>query len=160
MSHVITSYLQSALCVEKLERTVDAVVEKLLPHADKFDGIAFRGMSGALVAPMVAVKMKKKMLMVRKPDEKNHSYMTVEGDFSTQKYIIVDDLVCSGDTIQATFNSIKSTFEGRAQEISCIGVICYQDNNAHWYEKYGIRYTTIQNIIRHPDPLVLSLYIL
>ena len=44
------------------------------------DAIAFRGMSGALVGPMVALELGKEFIMVRKRNANSHSSYMVEGN--------------------------------------------------------------------------------
>jgi adenine/guanine phosphoribosyltransferase-like PRPP-binding protein len=85
-----------------------------------FDSIAFRGMSGALIAPSVALALNKQLLMVRKPHDDSHSTMKVEGYRSTKRYVILDDFVSSG----ATANTIKARIEEFAPSAECLGVLC------------------------------------
>lgn len=66
----------------------------------EFDAIAMRGASGMLFGAPLAFLMNKGMILVRKPEELNHSYRTVEGLASGKKYIIVDDLVSTGATVR------------------------------------------------------------
>lgn len=52
-------------------------------------------MSGALIAPIVALRMNKPIIMVRKSSEKSHSSRIVEGYKAASKYVILDDLICN-----------------------------------------------------------------
>lgn len=87
-----------------------------------FNAIAFRGISGALVAPILAFTMKKHIIAVRKVADGTHSAAFVEGVLSfNTKYLIVDDFSSSGETVRAIRNSIFSV-EPRAV---CVGLYFY-----------------------------------
>lgn len=101
-----STYLHECLESRKLKRIITAVVKRLYPIRHTFDSIAFRGASGALVAPAVAAKLGKHLLLVRK-GEGSHSYHQVEGNVATEKYIIIDDIVASGETVEAIVNAIQ-----------------------------------------------------
>ena len=90
-----------------------------------FDSIAFRGMSGALIAPIIADTMRKTMILIRKPrtDEQYHSSYGIEGDCGTRRYVIVDDQISSGDTLRA----IRAGIQEFAPEAKCVGVVLYYD---------------------------------
>jgi orotate phosphoribosyltransferase-like protein len=110
MSHDSASWLNQAVCKDGVSQIVKDAV-KALKGVD-FDTIAFRGISGALVAPIVAHKLKKEIALVRKPEEKTHSYCKYEGHLSIERYVIIDDLVCSGETIAATVLKVRSLVPG------------------------------------------------
>lgn len=94
-----TVYLNQALGLKERKQTVKKLCECIKKSGIKFDSIAFTGMSGALIAPLVAYKLKKNLVMVRKPSDENHSNMTVEAENVGNRYIIIDDLIFSGKTI-------------------------------------------------------------
>lgn len=73
----------------------------------KFDAIAFRGLSGALVAPSIAIMMNKHLLAVRKTGDTDHSKYRVEG-YMGCPYIIVDDLIESGETMETIIDAVGS----------------------------------------------------
>jgi len=91
----------------------------------EFDAIAFRGLSGALLAPIVALQMGKTLIAVRK-GESTHSSRDVEGDYGARRYVIIDDIVSSGDTVRAIIADIKT----ENPEAYCIGVYQYLRTNA------------------------------
>lgn len=126
MSHVpcITShYLHGAFQPERVRGFINGARDVLARY--EFDAIAFRGMSGALVAPLLAYELGKTLIMVRKPKSgpnDHHSMHNVEGDRDARRYLIVDDFRCSGDTIRAILGGI-SIF---APDARCMGVMFYQ----------------------------------
>lgn len=86
---------------------------KALRRQLKFDGLAYRGNSGAAVVCPVAAMLALPMVYVRKPDEKCHSgngkydpgvavpSTRIEGPtFPVKSVLIVDDLIASGETIR------------------------------------------------------------
>lgn len=85
---------------------------KLIQSANlEFDAIACSGASGTLIAPIVAYIMQKNLLYVRKPNEKTHSKNTIEGLSGLNEsfnYIIIDDCIVSGRTMQHQIKTIQS----------------------------------------------------
>jgi adenine/guanine phosphoribosyltransferase-like PRPP-binding protein len=112
------SYLEKSIRTANLRITIRELAAALKGH--QFDAIAFRGMSGALVAPSLALRLNKTLLMVRK-DKETHSYYQVEGDWAARRYVIVDDLIDSGETVATIFEQIR----GFASEAICIGIVRY-----------------------------------
>jgi adenine/guanine phosphoribosyltransferase-like PRPP-binding protein len=83
------------------------LAQQVLQEYD-FDTIAFRGMSGAFLGPSIATAMEKQMILVRKPEDKTHSKMRVEGNRAANRYVIVDDFIASGDTKRAIIDAIST----------------------------------------------------
>lgn len=109
-----------------------------------YDSIACCGASGMMVVPQVADLLKKNVILVRK-NENRYSDFIVEG-CSPKCYIIVDDLICSGNTIKYILNHIKA----ETPRAKCVGVYCYMPdecayNTAPEYCKrdLGINYLNI-----------------
>jgi hypothetical protein len=112
-------HLTNALTPVKLRKSI-AVSVKFLKTKD-FDAIAFRGLSGGLFAPILAFKMKKTLLAVRK-GEGSHSDQMVEGDFAAKRYIIVDDFIAGGSTVYNIMKEIHDELHGKAE---CVGFFGY-----------------------------------
>lgn len=87
--------------------------------ADDFDAIACCGTSGMLVVPQIAELLNKNIIVVRKT-EKCYSQFIVEGA-NTLRYIIVDDLICSGNTTKY----IKKQIKIESPRSKCVGIYCY-----------------------------------
>lgn len=85
-----------------------------------FDTVVVRGVSGLLIGPIIAYVMDKKLLVVRKPPEAGHSAYVVEGSWG-KRAIIVDDFICSGETIR----SIGSELSKVPDQPEIIGVYIY-----------------------------------
>jgi hypoxanthine phosphoribosyltransferase len=92
--------------VRKLPKTVDKLARAIRRHNLKFNAVAFRGMSGALVVPMLCLKLRKGMICCRKKSEESHS-AAAEGYMGGGNYIIVDDFINSGTTISGIITAIE-----------------------------------------------------
>jgi adenine/guanine phosphoribosyltransferase-like PRPP-binding protein len=85
-----------------------------------FDSIACCGVSGLMVVPQIAELLNKNIIIVRKPDEKRYSEFWIEG-VSPFRYVVVDDLICSGDT----FKWIRQAIYEDNPKAICTGLYCY-----------------------------------
>lgn len=126
-----SSHMQDFLDPERLQEKIDLAVRALAGY--EFDSIAFRGMSGALIGPPVALRLNKSMLLVRKDEDDSHSSSKVEGDRNVKRYIILDDFSCSGDTMEA----IKSELKEFAPKAECLGLLQALYVNEYDFERYA-----------------------
>jgi adenine/guanine phosphoribosyltransferase-like PRPP-binding protein len=90
--------------------------------ADSFDSIACCGVSGLMVVPQIAELLNKHIIVVRK-GEKCYSEFRTEG-VAPFRYIILDDLICSGGTVK----HIKRVLKEEYSRSQCMGVYCYLPN--------------------------------
>ena len=90
--------------------------------SDSFDSIACCGVSGLLVVAQVAELLNKHIIVVRK-GEKCYSEFRTEG-VAPFRYIILDDLICSGNTVKY----IKKVLKEEYRRSQCVGVYCYLPN--------------------------------
>lgn len=100
---------------------LDRAINKL--RGIEFDTIVFCGMSGAIFAPLLADRLGKEIVLVRKESDSNHSCMSVEGYSAIRKYIFVDDLICSGDT----FRRCQEKIQKFAPSAVCIASYQYRE---------------------------------
>ncbi len=119
------SYFDRALIPSNLEIAVARAKKRLCRI--KYDAIAVSGYSGALVAGAFSIALKKPIILVRKTTEDAHSSSLVEyGRIRSKfRYIIVDDFVASGETIQRIRKAVK---QKRPTSIF-VGVYPYQMDN-------------------------------
>lgn len=91
-----------------------------------FDAVAVTGLSGLLMGPVVADRLGKGIIVVRKEGEKNHSGYAIESSVSG-KYVIVDDFISTGATIRRIVDNVG---EG------CVGICLYAKRRGvefgHW----------------------------
>jgi adenine/guanine phosphoribosyltransferase-like PRPP-binding protein len=117
--------------------------------ADTFDTIACCGVSGLMVVPQIAELLNKNIVIIRKPDEKRYSDFYIEG-VSPFRYIIVDDLICSGDTLKWIRQAI---YEDNPKAI-CNGLYCYlPDECAYTKETEKLFSQRYRTILLNPAPL-------
>jgi len=103
---------------------------------NEFDSIACCGVSGLMVVPQIAEILNKNIIIVRK-GEKCYSEFFVEG-VSSSRYVIVDDLICSGNTVCLIQDSISQD----TPQSKCIGAYFYlgeecafNASNSKYFEK-------------------------
>lgn len=131
MHNYQTSYLSELFHLPSFKRTVDETIEAInLLRAGigiggnkplDFDTIAFSGTSGAGLAYILSYRLNIPLLMVRKPSDDSHSLLRIEGNLDAKKYLIIDDLIFSGNT--AAF-IVKSIYEF-LPKARCTGLLLY-----------------------------------
>lgn len=103
-----SSYLEAAIKDTRL--TVKRAVDTLKPLKKEFDVIVVTGVSGLLIGPIVAYKLNKKLLVIRKQDDKNnsHCHYLVEGHLPANKgrWLFLDDFISSGHTLRRVYNTV------------------------------------------------------
>jgi hypothetical protein len=158
--NIASDYLQ--VCFTDLDAKVRETVEALRPHADRFEGVVVRGMSGPLVGPMVASLLKKPWCVVRKPGEGTHSdHKVLEGWHNFKTYIIIDDLTATGGTLKL----IQQTLHDHARAFTetwkkglpeCVGFYLYNSSKLKWRRKsedysYYDKYFLFEEIPARPS---------
>lgn len=104
---------------------VEATCRRMLDFP-AFDAIAFTGLSGSVVAGAVAMTMDKYLYCVRKSDENRHSTYQVEGPLTGLRYVIIDDFICTGSTIERITELVHAHTEGKAE---CVGAYLWRDDD-------------------------------
>ena len=84
-----------------------------------YDSIACCGTSGLMVVPQIAELLKKNIIVVRK-ELNGYSDFMVEGARAI-RYIIIDDLICSGTTAKHIIDNINEEMP----KAECIGIWSY-----------------------------------
>ena len=116
-------------CVLNHKARTKAIIKSvchLRPMAHTFDSIVCCGTSGLLVAPQIAEILDKHIVVVRK-DQKCYSDFFVEG-VAPNRYIIVDDFICTGNTIRYIMDSISED----SPSSRCYGVYCYMGEECNY----------------------------
>jgi hypothetical protein len=129
-----TAYLHNAIDKKLLVPTVNNLLRLIRKSKVQFDTIVFRGMSGALIAPIIAYKLDKEVIIIRKGEDA-HSCRKAEGYTKSKRFIIIDDFVSSGDTIRQIFQSLyemswESSHWNEMEAAICSGVFLY--NSSKW----------------------------
>lgn len=115
-------YLQHLLEPKIAKQVVTLVIKMIKESGIEFDAIACRGLSSLLIAPIVAMRLNKTLLCIRKEGENSHSNNVVEGDHAARRYLIIDDFIDSG----ATIKTITATLHGFNPSMRCAGFIAYK----------------------------------
>lgn len=95
--------------------TVNLLTYMLKKHQDKFDSIACCGMSMLAISPIIANKLDKQLILIRKPHElntTNHSGRKLEYHQRSNSYIVIDDLIDSGKTIGHVSHIMRCNMPG------------------------------------------------
>jgi len=118
-------YLENLMSGGRLNRKKNALIRCIEKSNTKFDTVAFTGVSGSLLGPTIAMHFKKRVVIIRKNIMGTHSNRMVEGDIKRcHKYIIIDDVVESGRTIQRIVKKIADS----GHNSRCVGVFLYNNS--------------------------------
>lgn len=133
---------------------------KYHPEKLKFDTLVGTGLSGALVVPPLARALRKRYLVVRKPDDKsNHSSYPAEGDLG-KRWLFVDDLIASGSTFHNCIDTVSKLtgdfFSHREHKTQLVGAFLYGgdlrsvtiEESETSYHGYRIKYPHITHEYR------------
>lgn len=124
-------YLEDAFNPKLLPKYLNQTFKAIEQWGGEFDSIAFRGLSGALLAPALAIGLEKSLIAVRK-NESRHSGLKVEGDQAARSYIIVDDFVSTGETVR----EIERLVYGFAHRSVLLKVFCYLSESDRYIESW------------------------
>jgi adenine/guanine phosphoribosyltransferase-like PRPP-binding protein len=95
----------------------------------EFDSIACCGVSGLMVVPQIAEILNKHIVIIRKQGQ-SYSTFSMEG-VTPFRYVIIDDLICSGETVKY----IKNTIHEECPKSKCIGLYCYMPEECAYTSK-------------------------
>lgn len=98
---------------------IDAAIRQIVPDAG---AIVITGYSGAIVGAVVSALSNLPIIVIRKIDEKRHSQYSVQGMDFNGKYVIVDDLIDSGESIKRMISGMNNC--GYSPE-KCGGIFLY-----------------------------------
>ena len=89
-----------------------------------FDSFAVSGVSGLLIGTLAAERMGKGLIVVRK-GESCHSDTQIECSDDAHKFVIIDDLCCTGETLQRIVDQIAIRCAVLKFNMPCEGVFLY-----------------------------------
>lgn len=117
----------------------------------EFDAFACIGVSGLGMASILADKLNKDLIVVRKSGEDSHSYLKVEGPEAHQngmRYLFVDDFTSSGATFRTVLQALNKHEDGLAHK--CMGSVLYQSLEGGYHIPRILRdYGTAPTETRH-----------
>lgn len=133
-------YLGKVVNHRERQEVIQHCLEVLRPIRDEFDAIVGTGCSGLTMGATLAYLLDKNFVIVRKDGDRSHSGFAVEGN-PGYSYVIVDDLVCSGKTMQR----ILATMERECgQRPKCLGALLFvgieNPLEKRWLRDFRTRY--------------------
>jgi len=122
------SYQDGIFHTENFKKVVKAFVKELRKFYKKepFDAIVFMGVSGSILAGALSLELGIPIVCVRKDDDNNHSSYKVTGPTNFEKYIIVDDLISSGATVETILYKIRCYRDNSSPK--CVGIFLYNSD--------------------------------
>lgn len=106
-------------------------LEKVLRRAKKdlidvdFDTIVGTGFSGGIVIPSLALRLKKKFVLIRKEgDDSHHGGGRLLGELG-QRWIFVDDFISGGNTRRRVIQKVADAVAREGAETTFVGQYMY-----------------------------------
>lgn len=109
-------------CIDICVRKIESLLKK-----KPFDAFAYMGSSGAAFAYILGMHFKIPVLYVRKKGEKSHGNKIESNTRSSiRSYLIIDDMVDSGNTLRYIVNTIDKYAKDNSLEApECVGAFLY-----------------------------------
>lgn len=111
---------------------------ELLQETYKFQALACRGSSGMMAASVLGIALQLPVIYVRKEEEFSHgsSVESNAGYRTLERYLIVDDLICTGNTLAKIADKIENYAKRNSMKPPvCVGAFLYADNYAKGFNK-------------------------
>lgn len=83
-----------------------AIIDQLIERHDEYDGFVICGYSMAIIGSILADRLNKDLVIVRKNYDSYHSPSNVEG-WTNQKLLFIDDMIFMGETLEHVNREIK-----------------------------------------------------
>lgn len=121
---VTSSYHFPTLQIEQRVKTLQRVV-RIYDANPKFRELPLvvTGISGMAIGVPLAFQLNLEFCVVRKKGDSDNASHRIEGYIPIGEFLILDDLVSSGNTIKRITDAIK----GVSPDARCIGIILYND---------------------------------
>lgn len=120
---VAPDYLEAPFTPRLREYMIKALIKAIKSKFPKVSAIAARGNSGIPLASIIAHKLQLPLIAVRK-NESRHDTRTMTGYVGEGTYVIVDDLISSGETIRAILDTVKQN----SAKLTCVGIFLYDSS--------------------------------
>lgn len=116
--------------LDDIGQTVRNTTETLKPFKSRFDCIVATGMSGALVASPVAIRLHRPLVIIRKPSDDCHDgsdIIHMEG--IGKRWLFLDDFMSMGGTFRRVRERMKDLY---AIETRYVGSYFYSTQELIW----------------------------
>jgi adenine/guanine phosphoribosyltransferase-like PRPP-binding protein len=132
MKKVVTDYLGEVFHADLFQGMVVRAIAKarMLKEELGFEAIAFTGTSGSAIAYILGFTLDVPLICIRKEGESSHYFSwddkrkQIEGYIGAKSYIIVDDFISSGKTVER----IMRVIQDNCPECKCAGMLMYQQS--------------------------------
>ncbi len=131
-----SDYLSAVFTPVRLKRLITNTCNAVrkLKRKLKFDAIAFTGLSGAGVAFAVSARTGIPLMCVRKARASNHG-MRIEGTArKVSSYLILDDLISTGETIDRMIKTINKEAYDASERPKCVGILLWRESRSSQFE--------------------------
>ena len=126
---VQTGYLKPIFYADRFQAQVKLALDVALKIVDRhpFDAIAFTGTSGSALAYILGYHLNVPLMCIRKQDEKSHFWSAdmdsgkLEGYLLSKSYIIVDDFMSSGSTVDRIIQVVSK----KCRHAKCVAGLMY-----------------------------------
>jgi len=123
--HLISTTFMRAAFDRNQRREVQSNAHEILKQLDSLEEVSLvgTGMSGAMMLGVIADKCSCSCTLIRKVKGVSHSELAVEGETDFQRYIIVDDIIDSGATVERIQEEIRGVNPSATLE----GILLYNE---------------------------------
>lgn len=141
MLHVSTDYLEDVFNPELFQRMVPNVIKTArdIHEYTPYEAIAFTGTSGSAVGFILGYTLNIPIICIRKLDQDTHYKLwscederAFEGFNKPTRYLIVDDGICSGRTVER----IMEVINANCGKCRCVAMLMFnQGGNKTFFPK-------------------------
>lgn len=128
-----TGYLGHLESPDTLNEKVCEILQFLRDDPRDFDAIVVTGLSGMVLGSIIAHQLGKQLTIVRKKprEESSHASYIVEGLLTRDhKFIILDDLICTGRTRDRIMQEMRDASNDFACKVTAkpVDMLLYREN--------------------------------
>jgi adenine/guanine phosphoribosyltransferase-like PRPP-binding protein len=140
MSHAV--WLQPLVDKEQLKIHAEILAEQINCDREKFhiDAIVVTGISGASIGGIISYLTNLPLIIVRKETDQSHSDHNIECNNSIDdkplEYIVVDDLICSGETTLRIIDKMRHEINTNCELVK---IYLYRDQKLSTKESVCLR---------------------
>lgn len=132
------SYLSQSLRRQDRMDTINWVIGQIRANKIKFDGFLVTGLSGAIIGSILAHRLRKALVVVRKGEDSHSSHEVEVGPTPSGKtptsLLFLDDLIASGETVTRVADIIK---RNPACPTNVVAALLYYDGNTYTKDKFS-----------------------
>jgi hypothetical protein len=118
-------YLNGFFDLEHREEILNQIAESFT-EVD-FDSFAVCGTSGLLIGSLAADRLGKGLIVVRKECDVNHSDNWIECSNDAHRFVIIDDCISTGATIQYILRRVAERCDEIKFNMPCRGMFLYDN---------------------------------